>query len=90
MLSRMRTTVTLEPDAESLVRQDMEIRKISFKVALNDAIRSGLRPHAKTERRFTQRTYSLGGEANFNIDKALAFADSLEDEEILRKLAVRK
>jgi hypothetical protein len=36
--------------------------------------------------RFTQKTYPLGTEPNFACDKALAVAESIEDEELIRKL----
>jgi hypothetical protein len=39
--------------------------------------------------RFSQRTYSLG-ESNFPCDKALAEADSTEDEELIRKLTLSR
>ncbi|UDY23549.1 hypothetical protein [Nocardioides sp. Kera G14] len=35
----MRTTVTLDPDVEQLVRERMAAKGVSFKRALNDAIR---------------------------------------------------
>ena len=35
----MRTTVTLDPDVEQLLRERMAAKRISFKRALNDAIR---------------------------------------------------
>jgi hypothetical protein len=37
-----------------------------------------------------QKTYSLGPEQNFRWDKALAAADAIEDEELSRKLSLRK
>jgi hypothetical protein len=39
----MRTTVTLDPDVEHLVREKARESRQSFKEALNDAIRQGLR-----------------------------------------------
>jgi hypothetical protein len=87
----MRTTVTLDPDVERLLHKAMRERGISFKQALNDAIRSGLRVAARrASRRFTQKSFPLGAEQYFRWDKALAVADAIEDDEILRKLAVRK
>jgi hypothetical protein len=87
----MRTTVTLDPDTERMVRDLMRERGISFKHALNDAIRAGLAPAKRSgAHRFTQKTYSLGAEQNFRWDKALATAESIEDEELSRKLALRK
>jgi hypothetical protein len=44
----MRTTVTLDPDAEALLRREMSLYRVSFKVALNRAIRQGLRSASLT------------------------------------------
>jgi hypothetical protein len=87
----VRTTVALDPDTERIIRNIMRERGISFKQALNDAIRAGLAPTKRNStRRFTQKTYSLGAEQNFRWDKALTAADAVEDEELSRKLALRK
>jgi hypothetical protein len=87
----MRTTVTLDPDVERLLRNTMRERGISFKEALNEAIRSGLtRSNRRGSRRFVQKTFPLGAEQYFRWDKALAVADAIEDEELSRKLALRK
>jgi hypothetical protein len=87
----MRTTVTLDPDVERLVKDRMKQQGVSFKEALNDAIRTGLiRGKSRPIRRFVQKTYSLGPEQNFRLDKALAAADAIEDEELSRKLSLRK
>ena len=49
----MRTTVTLDADTERLLRSAMRERNLSFKAALNEAIRRGLRPvGAESEPRF--------------------------------------
>lgn len=49
----MRTTVTLDADTERLLRSAMRERNLSFKAALNDAVRRGLRPvAAESEPRF--------------------------------------
>jgi len=40
----MRTTVTLDADVEKLLRDAQHRRGTSFKQALNDAVRRGLRP----------------------------------------------
>jgi hypothetical protein len=42
----MRTTVTLDADTEELLRRRMRERGVSFKVALNEAIRAGLAARA--------------------------------------------
>jgi hypothetical protein len=87
----MRTTVTLDPDTARMVRALMRDRGVSFKHALNDAIRAGLAStKASAARRFTQKTYPLGAEQNFRWDKALAVAESIEAEELSSKLVLRK
>jgi hypothetical protein len=86
----MRTTVTLDPDVEALIRAAMRERGLSFKEALNSALRAGLRQSSPRKRPFVQGTYALGPEQNFRWDKALTAADATEDEELSRKLALRK
>jgi len=86
----MRTTITLEPDVQALIRTAMKERGISFKEALNSAVRAGLTQAKPKRRAFTQKSYSLGAEQNFRWDKALEFAAAMEDEELGRKFAVRK
>lgn len=79
----MRTTVTLDADVERLVKDRMKQNGVSFKRALNDAIRVGfVRAKSRPTRRFVQKTYSLGPEHNFRWDKALAASDAIEDEEL--------
>jgi hypothetical protein len=84
----MRTTITLEPDVDALVRRMMRERGLSFKDAVNEAIRAGVRPRGSRPR-FHTRTFDMG-EPAIPLDKALRLAGDLEDEELLRKLALRK
>jgi hypothetical protein len=87
----MRTTVTLDPDVERMLRAAIRQRGISFKDALNEAIRTGLsRPKSRVSSKFRQKTFSMGDEQNFRWDKALATAGAIEDEEFVRKLSLRK
>ena len=87
----MRTTVTLDPDVERLIRNSMREHGISFKEALNQAARAGLlRGKHRRARRFVQRSFHMGEGKEFRWDKALALADAMEDEELSRKLSVRK
>lgn len=86
----MRTTVTLDPDVEALLRKAMRERGWSFKVALNLAVRAGLSTGSPAARGFRQKTYAMGFHPELGWDKALALAAALEDEEIARKLSLRK
>ena len=86
----MRTTITLEPDVQALIRTAMKERGISFKEALNSAVRTGLTQGKHKRRYFVQKSYSLGSDQNFRWDKALDAVAALEDEELGRKLSLRK
>lgn len=88
----MRTTVTLDPDVEVLVRKLMRERGLSFKDALNQAVRlgSGIALQGRQGRPFRQKTFRMGFRPEFRWDKALALAEAMEDEELVRKLQLRK
>lgn len=79
----MRTTVTLDPDVERLVRQLMERRSVSFKQALNDAIRAGAAGRPRTSPATTVRRM---GRPTINLERALVLSGELEDEEIVRRM----
>ncbi len=86
----MRTTVTIDPDVEALLRTAMRERGLSFKDALNNSIRAGLGGAARSPRRYRQKTFRMGFNPEVCLDKALSLASALEDEEIARKLSLRK
>ncbi len=86
----MRTTVTLDEDVAAKLHQVSRERGVSFKGALNDAVRAGLAADAPPSRAFRVRAHPLGIRPHVNIDKALGLADEIEDAEILRKLELRK
>lgn len=79
----MRTTVTLDPDTAALVQQRMRDRGISFKQALNDAIREGATASRAVP--FETETADLGV-PTVNLDRALVIAGELEDDELVRKM----
>ena len=68
----------------------MKERGISFKEALNSSVRAGLAKCKGNQRGFVQKSHSMGSEQYFRWDKALATADAIEDEELGRKLSLRK
>lgn len=86
----MRTTVTLDPDVQAFIRTVMKERGISFKEALNSAVRAGLSQAKQRKHHFVQKSFSLGRDQNFRWDKALETAAAIEDEELVRKLSLRK
>ena len=80
----MRTTVTLDPDVEAMLRKEVRRRGISFKQVLNDAIRTGLRDIGKrrSEEAFEPLTFDMG-KPRVDLTKAAALAAELEDEELI-------
>jgi len=87
----MRTTVTLDPDVEALLRKLMKERNLSFKAALNQAIRDGLLKTALHKPGpYRLKTYRMGYRPELRLEKALSLAAAMEDEEIARKLSLRK
>lgn len=84
----MRTTVTLDPDAETLLRNAVRQRGVSFKRALNEAIRAGLKAPVRRAGHFRQPTFRMGAGPSCPGDRALALASALEDQELARKLSL--
>jgi hypothetical protein len=84
----MRTTITLDPDTDAAVRQLMRQRGLTFKQAVNEAIRQGTSPKRRPAS-FRTRSFPMGRPV-VPIDGALRLAAHLEDEEVIRKLAQRK
>ncbi len=80
----MRTTVTLDPDTEHVIRERMEAEGVSFKRALNDAIRDGAsdRPARAP---FRQRTFGMG-EPLVDLTHANRVAADLEDRAIVERM----
>jgi hypothetical protein len=85
----MRTTVTLDPDSEALVKRLMRERAMSFKQAVNHAIRAGLAGSTQAGPARTP-TFRMGFEPAIPWDKALRLAADLEDDELTRRLAARR
>lgn len=86
----MRTTVTLDPDVAAGLQAAARERGVSFKKALNDAVRSGLGAASVPTRPYRVPTRSLGMRPGIDLDHALRLAADDEDDEIVRKLQLRK
>lgn len=81
----MRTTVSLDPDTRLLVERAMRQRGLSFKDAVNAAIRAGLGPGSQGPETFT--TPRALGPARVDLTKALEIAGRLEDDVLAARLA---
>jgi hypothetical protein len=77
----MRTTLTLTPEAESLVKQAMVAQGASLKEVVNRALITALAPRPAAP--FTMATYPM--RARTSLDHALALAGELEDVDLIRK-----
>ena len=84
----VRTTITLDDDTAALLQQHMRRRGLTLKQAVNDALRQALGT-AGPRPTFVTRAVDMG-EPVLPMDRALALAADLEDEELLRKAAQRK
>lgn len=84
-----RTTITLEDDVADRLREESRRTGKSFKDVVNEALRAGLatRPRARPYRVQPRR---MGLRPGVDLDRAMHLAFSLEDEEIVRKLELRK
>lgn len=85
----MRTTVTLDEDLAVTLRETARNRGVPFKKVLNDALRAGLKGKTRAQK-FTMPTRELGVRPEIDLNRALQLADRLEDQEIRRKLELRK
>jgi hypothetical protein len=80
----VRTTVTLDPDARGLIERLMREQDISFKEAINQAIRAGLAPRGRKAGGYTKSRRL--GPARVDLTKSLALAAELEDDALSRRL----
>jgi Arc/MetJ family transcription regulator len=85
MMHRVRTTVTLDPDSRLLVERAMRERGLSFKEAVNEAIRAGLGSSGARGQSFT--TARDLGPARVDLTHALRLAGELEDDALARRVA---
>jgi len=85
----MRTTVTIDPELQAGVRDLARQRGVSFREALNDVLRRGLGAQS-AGRAYEVPARPLGLRPGIDLDKALALAAELEDDEIVRRLELRK
>ena len=89
----MRTTLTIEDGTAAQLREIAHRSGKSFKAVVNDALRAGIANDRIVTRRkqYRLKPMSLGRVVGpYDLVKALQLADRLEDEEIVRKLELRK
>jgi hypothetical protein len=82
----VRTTVTLDPDVERLLKEEIHRSRQSFKEVLNNAIRQALRPSAPAKRRkpFVVKARPMGLRTGVDPARLTELADDLEVDAFLR------
>ena len=86
----MRTTVDIESHLLKRLRAEAHRRGVPFKAFLNRVLRRGMeQPHRSEATPYRCPTFAMGAPSH-PLDKALALANALEDDEIGRELALRK
>lgn len=86
----MRTTVDIEPGLLRRLRAEAQRRGLSLGALLNRVLHRGLeQPPSGDLTAYRCPTFAMGTPAH-GLDKALALADALGDEETVRELARRK
>jgi hypothetical protein len=88
----MRTTVRIDDDLLQRLREQARKENTSLTRLLDRTLRAGLqgsRKPGRPRRRHREQTHAMGA-PRIKLDKALALAAALEDEEIARKMRLRK
>ena len=89
----MRTTLTIEDGIARDLKKIADETDSSFKEVVNEVLRAGLqhRKAPRKRRRYRLEPASLGNALpGVDLDKALALAEAIEDQEIGRKLERRR
>jgi hypothetical protein len=87
----MRTTITLDPDVAVRLQRLVRERSLTFKEAVNSTLRAGFDADAQERRHppYVLPTFSMGVPL-VDLTKANQLAAALEDEEVVRKMALGK
>jgi hypothetical protein len=89
----MRTTVRIDDDLLRDLKEEAHREGTSLAKLVNRTLRRGVVASEQSGKQarppYRQKTYCMG-EPKVNLDKALALAAAMEDEETIRKLAQGK
>lgn len=89
----MRTTLTIDDKIARRLKEIAYRTGRSFKSVVNESLRAGITGSANVPapKSYRMNPVSLGEVVGpYNLDKALSLSDRIEDEEIGRKLQLRK
>jgi hypothetical protein len=88
----MRTTVRIDDELLQRLKEQARKESISLTRLLDQTLRAGMQASGKPgrpRRRHREQTHAMGV-PRMKLDKALALAAALEDEEIVREMLLRK
>lgn len=87
MMTNMRTTLTLEPDVEQLLRQEMQRTGSGMKAVVNSALRLGLGMRGKPLRppRYRVEPHAFGFKPGVDMDRLNQLVDEFEAEEFANR-----
>ncbi|MBC8392031.1 MAG: DUF2191 domain-containing protein [Deltaproteobacteria bacterium] len=88
----MRTTLTIDDHIMKELKEAAHRSGQPLKRVVNNALRAGLGQLKRPipSKPYRCKTFSMGYPPRVNLDKALYIATTLEDEEITRKLSLKK
>lgn len=89
----MRTTLTIDDNIAKTLKEAAHRSGKSYKEVINETLRAGMTAKhiINKAKPYRLNPVSLGNVSpGYNLDKALQLADHLEDEEIARKLDMKK
>jgi len=85
----VRTTLRIDDELLDELKERARAEGISLAELANQVLRAGLRAKRPSRKRVRIPVVDMGP-PKLDLDRALQIADDLENEEILRKLALRK
>ena len=89
----MRTTLTIDDQLATALKDVAHRSNKSFKDVVNETLRVGLaaKKASDTAKPYRLKPVSMGQVAgDFDLNRALVLADALEDDELVRKLRMKK
>ncbi len=81
----MRTTLTIDPDVEKLLAQEVQRARKPFKQVVNEALRRGLTRSPPRARKLQLKVHDSQLRPGYDPASFNALSDELEETEILRE-----
>jgi hypothetical protein len=81
----MRTTITIEPDVEMLLEQEVQRTRKPFKEVVNEALRRGLTRARARSSKVVLKAFDSRLRPGYDPRSFNRLVDELEDEAVMRK-----